>query len=130
VRSADRRSTPLRAAGEADKQQVPISRPNFVELCKRLVATTRWRSRTLFRTLGLSVDWSYLYTTDRRHCVRTSQQAFLANLDRGEAYQQDAPTLWDVDFRTAVAQAELMDKEIPAHTTRSRSPAPTAATRS
>ena len=98
---------------KADKQQVPISRPNFVDLCKRLVADDEVAFEALFRTLGLSVDWSYLYTTIGDHCVRTSQQAFLANLDRGEAYQQDAPTLWDVDFRTAVAQAELMDKEIP-----------------
>ncbi|MEO5901246.1 MAG: valine--tRNA ligase, partial [Ilumatobacteraceae bacterium] len=42
-----------------------------------------------------------------------SQAAFLRNLARGEAYQQDAPTLWDIDFRTAVAQAELVDKELP-----------------
>jgi valyl-tRNA synthetase len=93
--------------------QTPISRPNFVELCKRLVADDEVAFEDLFRTLGLSVDWSYLYTTIGEHCIRTSQRAFLANFDRGEAYQQDAPTLWDVDFRTAVAQAELMDKEIP-----------------
>ena len=59
----------------------------------------------LFRRLGLSVDWSYLYTTIGDETIRTSQAAFLRNLARGEAYQQDAPTLWDVDFRTAVAQA-------------------------
>ena len=44
---------------------------------------------------------------------RTSQRAFLRNLARGEAYQAEAPTLWDVDFRTAVAQAELEDRELP-----------------
>ncbi|MEY2417234.1 MAG: valyl-tRNA synthetase, partial [Ilumatobacteraceae bacterium] len=35
------------------------------------------------------------------------------NLARGEAYAADAPTLWDVDFRTAVAQAELEDRDLP-----------------
>ena len=29
------------------------------------------------------------------------------------AYQLEAPTLWDIDFRTAVAQAELEDREQP-----------------
>jgi hypothetical protein len=29
------------------------------------------------------------------------------------AYQVEAPTLWDVDFRTTVAQAELEDREQP-----------------
>ena len=38
---------------------------------------------------------------------------FLRNLARGEAYAQEAPTLWDVTFRTAVAQAELEDRERP-----------------
>src|SRR5215218_633405 len=38
---------------------------------------------------------------------------FLHNLARGEAYAQEAPTLWDITFRTAVAQAELEDRERP-----------------
>ena len=94
------------------KQQVPISRPNFVQLCKQLVADDEVAFEALFRRLGLSVDWNYLYATIDDHCIRTSQQAFLGNLARGEAYQHEAPTLWDVDFRTAVAQAELIDKEM------------------
>ena len=95
------------------KHQIPVSRPNFVALCKRLVAADEVAFEEMFRRLGLSVDWSYLYTTIGDETVRTSQAAFLANLSRGEAYQQEAPTLWDVDFRTAVAQAELIDKEMP-----------------
>jgi len=94
------------------KNQVPISRPNFVALCKQLVADDEVAFEELFRRLGLSVDWTYLYKTIGDHCMRTSQQAFLGNLARGEAYQHEAPTLWDVDFRTAVAQAELTDKEM------------------
>ncbi len=92
---------------------MPVSRPNFVELCKRLVADDEVAFEELFRRLGLSVDWDYLYTTIGDETVRTSQRAFLRNLARGEAYQQDAPTLWDVDFRTAVAQAELIDSDMP-----------------
>jgi valyl-tRNA synthetase len=42
-----------------------------------------------------------------------SQRAFLHNLARGEAYRAEAPTLWDVTFQTAVAQAELEDREYP-----------------
>ena len=67
----------------------------------------------LFRHLGLSVDWTLTYTTIGERSRRTSQRAFLRNLARGEAYQAEAPTLWDVDFRTAVAQAELEDRERP-----------------
>ena len=67
----------------------------------------------LFRRLGLSVDWTTLYTTIGERSRRVSQLAFLRNLARGEAYQQDAPTLYDIDERTAVAQAEMEDRDIP-----------------
>jgi valyl-tRNA synthetase len=94
------------------KEPIPISRPNFLELCARLVAQDEQAFETLWRGLGLSVDWSLTYTTIGIAARRTSQRAFLRNLARGEAYQADAPTLWDVDLRTAVAQAELEDREL------------------
>ncbi len=92
---------------------VPISRRRFLELCERLVAEDEVKFEALWRALGLSVDWSYTYTTIGEVARRTSQRAFLHNLARGEAYQADAPTLWDVDDQTAIAQAEMEDKEIP-----------------
>src|SRR6476619_5416888 len=95
------------------KDAIPVSRPNFVALCERLTIEDERAFEELFRRLGLSVDWRYLYTTIGSRSRRVSQLAFLRNVTRGEAYQQDAPTLWDVDYRTAVAQAELEDRELP-----------------
>jgi valyl-tRNA synthetase len=97
------------------KRQQPISRGNFIELCEELTATDEVAFEQLFRTLGLSVDWSYLYTTIADETRAVSQRGFLRNLARGEAYQSDAPTLWDVTFQTAVAQAELEAREYPGH---------------
>jgi len=93
------------------KEQVAISRRNFVELCERLTVEDEKVFEELWRRLGLSVDWTRTYQTIDRNAQATSQQAFLRNLARGEAYQSEAPTLWDVTFRTAVAQAELEDRE-------------------
>ncbi|MER7439783.1 valine--tRNA ligase [Micromonospora avicenniae] len=98
---------------EARKNPTPISRRNFIELCERLTVTDEQVFEALWRRLGLSVDWSYTYTTIGRMARATSQRAFLRNLARGEAYQAEAPTLWDVGFATAVAQAELEDRERP-----------------
>lgn len=95
------------------EQPVAISRPNFVQLCERLTAEDERAFEDIFRYLGLSVDWSQLYTTIGERARRTSQLAFLRLLRRGDAYAAEAPTLWDVDFRTAVAQAELADRERP-----------------
>ncbi len=92
---------------------VKVSRPNFIKLCEELTASDEQAFEKLFRHIGLSVDWTRTYTTIDSHCRRVSQLAFLENLQRGEAYQIEAPTLWDVTFQTAVAQAELDDREKP-----------------
>ncbi|MEU6993833.1 valine--tRNA ligase [Streptomyces sp. NPDC046465] len=96
------------------KKQLPISRRNFIELCELLTAEDEKAFEDLWRRLGLSVDWSRTYRTIGTDARATSQLAFLNNLARGEAYVAEAPTLWDVTFRTAVAQAELEDRERPA----------------
>ena len=94
--------------------QVPISRRNFIELCEELTLEDEKAFEAVFRQLGLSVDWTQTYRTISDDTIRTSQLAFLRNLERGEAYQALAPTLWDIDFRSAIAQAELEDREQPA----------------
>ena len=104
---------PFRGDPPKDHKPVPVSRPNFIELCEELTSQDEKVFEDLFRRLGLSVDWSLLYATIDERSRRTSQRAFLRNLSRGEAYTQEAPTLWDVDFQTAVAQAELEDRERP-----------------
>ena len=96
---------------EPGKQQIPISRTNFVELCTQLTVEDEKAYEKLWRRLGLSVDWTHGYQTIDERARAVSQRAFLRNLERGEAYQAEAPTLWDITFRTAVAQAELEDRE-------------------
>lgn len=91
--------------------QLPISRRNFIELCEKLTVEDEKQFEALFRQLGLSVDWTQTYRTISDDTIRQSQLAFLRNIERGEAYQALAPTLWDVDFRSAIAQAELEDRD-------------------
>ncbi|GAA3812684.1 valine--tRNA ligase [Cellulomonas soli] len=93
--------------------QLPISRRNFVELCERLTVEDERQFEALWRRLGLSVDWSRTYQTISAESRAVAQQAFLRNLARDEAYQAEAPGLWDVTFQTAVAQAELEARDYP-----------------
>ena len=95
------------------RDQVPISRRNFVELCERLTVEDEKHFEDLWRHLGLSVDWTQNYQTIGTRARKVAQAAFLRNLERGEAYQAEAPGLWDVTFQTAVAQAELESREYP-----------------
>ena len=95
------------------EQKIAIARRNFVELCDRLTALDEEVFKDIFRTLGVSTDWSLHYTTISSHARAISQRGFLEMLARDEVYASEAPTLWDVDFRTAVSQAELEDRERP-----------------
>lgn len=106
--------TPPFEGGEGKSgPQVPVSRKNFVALCERLTVTDERQFEEVWRRLGLSVDWSRTYQTVSAESRAVAQQAFLRNLARGEAYQAEAPGLWDVTFQTAVAQAELEARDYP-----------------
>jgi valyl-tRNA synthetase len=95
------------------KQRESISRKNFVELCLALTAKDEEAFKTLWRAIGVSVDWGYEYSTISKEAQGISQRAFLQLLAREQVYSAEAPTLWDIDFRTAVSQAELEDREQP-----------------
>ncbi len=89
-----------------------MSRRNFVELCLRLADDDERVYAEAWRRLGLSVDWSLSYRTIDHGPQAISQRAFLRSVARGDAYLADGPSLWDVTFGTAVAQAELEDREV------------------
>src|SRR6476646_5086684 len=95
------------------KNQLRISRRNFVELCHELTHVDETAFEDLWRRVGLSVDWSSLYTTISDDSTAVAQKGFLRNVVRDEAYLSEAPTLWDVTFQTAVAQAELEARDYP-----------------
>jgi valyl-tRNA synthetase len=104
---------PPSEGGTAGGAKLPVSRRNFLELCDRLSASDERRYEEVWRRLALSVDWSLQYNTIGERARLVSQRSFLRLLELGEAYQAEAPTYWDVTFRTAVAQAELEDREVP-----------------
>jgi valyl-tRNA synthetase len=93
------------------KQLIPISRRNFIDLCLELTEIDEQAFEDLWKHLGLSVDWTLTYTTIGEVAQRISQRAFLRMLAKDLAYQVEAPTLWDIDYQTAVAQAEIEDRE-------------------
>ncbi|HEX9124567.1 MAG TPA: valine--tRNA ligase [Actinomycetota bacterium] len=95
-----------------EAEPVPVSRGNFIELCERLTVEDEKAFEDCFRQVGLSVDWTHTYTTIDERSRRASQRSFLRLLLRGLAYKVEAPTMWDVDFQTAVAQAEIEDREV------------------
>src|SRR6195952_5115679 len=74
------------------KDQLPVSRRNFVELCMQLTEEDEDEFEKLWRRVGLSVDWSDVYRTISESSRATAQRMFLHNLARGEDDAPDAPS--------------------------------------
>ena len=89
-----------------------VSRPNFIELCQRVTHEDEEAFKTLWRRLGLSVDWRQEYATIDARSRRLAQLSFHDLFRKGHVYSLEAPTMWDVDFQTAVAQAEVEDRPV------------------
>lgn len=96
--------------GRKDTSIDEVSRRNFIEACAVVTAEDEQAFEDLWRHLGLSLDWTDQYATIDDHCRRISQLSYLDLVDKGEVYNVEAPTMWDIDFKTAVAQAEVEDR--------------------
>ena len=90
-----------------------ISRQNFIEACDLLTKEDEKAFLDLWRRVGVSVDWRQEYATVNEHCRKVAQLSFLDLHGKGHVYQTEAPTMWDVDFQSAVAQAEVVEKNLP-----------------
>lgn len=102
---------PLKPSSDKEEPKL-VSRKNFIEACAILTQEDEKAFENLWRRLGLSIDWSQTYATIDKHCTRVSQRSFLDLVEKKEVYSVDAPMVWDVDFRSAVAQAEIEDREV------------------
>src|SRR2546422_815827 len=102
----------LEPATAAKAKEPPriVSRRNFIDLCLRVTREDEEAFKTLWRRIGLSVDWSQEYSTIDARCRHLAQLSFRDLFEKGHVYSLEAPTMWDVDFQTAVAQAEVEDR--------------------
>ncbi|RMG42870.1 MAG: valine--tRNA ligase [Candidatus Dadabacteria bacterium] len=96
-----------------ERNILEVSRQNFIEACDYLTKIDEDAFERLWRRLGLSIDWEQQYSTIDNHCRKISQLSFLDLVKKGEVLHTESPTMWDVDFKSAIAQAEIEDREIP-----------------
>ncbi len=85
----------------------------FIAYCLELTQQTENRFESIWRRLGLSVNWDYRYSTLAPQSQRVSQWSFIELYKSGRAYAQPAPTLWCPECQTAIAQAEVDDATLP-----------------
>lgn len=89
-----------------------VSRQNFIEACEMLTASDESIFENVFRNIGHSYDWNIKYTTIAPETIKVSQESFIDLYKRGHIQSVEAPTMWDVTFQSAVAQAEIEDREV------------------
>lgn len=92
-----------------------IGREKFIEECESVAEEARKEFRALFQSIALSVDWAQEYHTISEDCRRLSQTSFLDLVKKGDVYRKLQPMLWDPVDQTAIAQAEVVDKELPSN---------------
>ena len=90
-----------------------VSRKNFIELCHIVTTEDEKVFKELFMKIALSVDWNHEYTTIQDLPRELAQKSFIDLYEKGFVYNTDNPSLWDPEFQTAVAQAEIEDREMP-----------------
>ena len=92
--------------------QKDVSRKNFIEACEKLTASDEGVFEDVFKNIGHSYDWNIKYATISPSSIKVSQESFIDLYEKGEVESIESPTMWDVTFQSAVAQAEVEDKEI------------------
>ena len=98
--------------GLKNDDSLVINRQNFIEMCHKVTKKDEIVFKDLFRRMGYSIDWQDEYATIDNKSRYISQSSFIDLFNKKHVYQSNAPTMWDVDFQTAVAQAEIEDREI------------------
>jgi valyl-tRNA synthetase len=90
-----------------------LSREEFIAICLDEVQDAETDFRNLFQEIALSVDWTTEYRTISPLSRRISQLSVLDLFEKDHLYRTLQPTLWDPVDRTALAQAEIAEKEKP-----------------
>ncbi len=102
--------TKVEGMKKKDIRITEVSRQNFIDACAVITDEDEKAFENLWRRLGLSLDWEEQYATIDDHCRRVSQYSFLDLVEKDLVYNVEAPNMWDIDFKTAVAQAEVEDR--------------------
>ncbi|MEK6904272.1 MAG: valine--tRNA ligase, partial [Nanoarchaeota archaeon] len=89
-----------------------VSRTEFIDLCLRTLKEIRPKFIQSWKSLGISCDYGLYYSTIDNNSRKISQKNFIDLFKKGEIYKKDFPTIWCPECQTAIAQAELEDREI------------------
>jgi valyl-tRNA synthetase len=85
---------------------------SFVKKCREVVDEAEKEFEALFNEVALSVDWEQKYQTISPQSQKISQASFVDLYQKNLVEKKFEPVFWDISDRTALAQADLIDKEV------------------
>ncbi len=89
-----------------------MKRTDFIKLCLEFLKNEQPKFIQDWKNLGISCDWSLLYSTISEESRKISQWSFIDLYKKKRVYRKDAPAMWCPECQTGVAQVEIKDKEI------------------
>ena len=89
-----------------------LTRQKFIELCLKTLKEITPKFIQDWKDIGVSADYNICYSTIDKNSQRLSQKSFIDLYKKKEIYQKDFPSIWCPECQTAIAQAELEDKEL------------------
>ena len=88
-----------------------FERKDFIKLCQKTLKRLTPDFISDWQKIGISCDFSNIYSTISPESQKLSQQYFIELYNQGRVYQKNSPVLWCPECQTAIAQAEMEDKE-------------------
>ncbi|MDD5649944.1 MAG: valine--tRNA ligase [Candidatus Nanoarchaeia archaeon] len=93
-------------------RSVDMQRQEFIDLCNTTLKEIIPDFVQDWKNIGMSCDFTNIYSTIDKHCIKTAQKSFIELYKKELVYQKEEPSMWCVSCRTAIAQAELEDKQL------------------
>ena len=103
----------FKAQKTTDKRLVykAVSRQNFLEVCEQQVLEDEVKYKELWNHIALSVDWNQTYKTISPYAQSLAQHSFIDLYRKNLVENRLSPVLWDTQFQTAIAQADVEDRQ-------------------
>ena len=89
-----------------------MSRAEFIKLCLKTLKEITPDFIQDWKNIGISSDYSLAYSTIDDNSRKLSQKSFIDLYNQKLVYTKEFPTIWCPECQTAIAQAELEDKEL------------------
>jgi valyl-tRNA synthetase len=88
-----------------------MQRKDFIKLCQKTIKRLLPDFVQDWKDIGMSCDFDLEYSTITSDVQKISQKYFLDLYKKKRAYRKEGPTVWCPLCQTAIAQAEMEDKE-------------------